>query len=58
MNRFEARQRIDAAISILRANGWTQAQCARAIDGLQREDAVEEIERHVRAAQSAIRPLD
>jgi hypothetical protein len=50
----DARARIDAARDTLYACGWTPREFAAAIDGLYREDAVEQAEHHARAALAKV----
>ena len=43
-------RRLDAALNILRDHGWTNTDIDRAFSGLRREDAIEQAERHAKAA--------
>lgn len=53
MTRIEAQARIEAATAKLVANGWRRQDINAMLNGLHREDAVEEIERQAAANLSA-----
>lgn len=47
MERKEAQRRVDAAVAVLKLRGFTQREIEGMLDGLQRDETVEEAERIV-----------